>query len=203
MIPIRWIGQWKSAKPCAERVGRRRRRQSLRVSDRVARTQMTVGLYAVQLLTDAGRVLNCGKLRTFAEKVWAHGDFVRQYCDLLVEDSVTAEFAARVVVAFGEPDRAWVLQQAYSPVVDPQTLWTLLDQINAKTTPRSTTIHRGNQKDRIRPIHQFSRSEPTVCTPFSEPMGIAGCAPRGCGKPPKFYSPTIHHTLTVPMQSPL
>ena len=100
-----------------------------RVADRVARTQMTVGLYAVQLLTGAGRVLDCGKLRSFAEKVWAHADFVRQYCDLLVEDSVTAEFAARVAVAFGEPDQAWVLQQANSPAIDPQTLWTLLDQM--------------------------------------------------------------------------
>ena len=99
------------------------------VADRVARTQMTVGLYAVQLLTDAGRVLDSGKLRTFAEKVWAHADFVRKYCDLLIEDSVTTEFAARVAAGFGEPDQAWVLQQANSPAVDPQTLWTLLDQI--------------------------------------------------------------------------
>ena len=102
---------------------------AFRVADRVARTQMTVGLYAVQLLTDAGRVLDCGKLRTFAEKVWDHADFVRQYGDLLVEDSVTTEFAARVAAAFGEPDQAWVLQQANSPAIDPQTLWTLLDQM--------------------------------------------------------------------------
>ena len=152
-----------------------------RVADRVARTQMTVGLYAAQLLTDAGRVLDCGKLRTFAEKVWAHADFVRQYCDLLVEDSVTAEFAARVAAAFGEPDQAWVLQQANSPAIDPQTLWTLLDQMKRQD---NAAVHDNTseeiRKNRIRPIHQFSRSEPTVCTPFGEPMGTAGRAPRGC-----------------------
>lgn len=97
-------------------------------ADRVARTQMTVGLYAVQLLTDVGRVLDCGKLRTFAEKVWAHADFVRQYGGSLVEDSVAAVFAARVAAALAEPDRAWVLQQAYNPAIDPQTLWTLIEQ---------------------------------------------------------------------------
>ena len=100
-----------------------------RVGDRVAQTQLTVGLYAVQFLTDAGRVLDRGKLLTFAEKVWSHTDFVRQYGDLLVEDSVAAEFAARVAAAFGEPDQAWVLQQANSPAINPQTLWALVDQM--------------------------------------------------------------------------
>ncbi|MDE2686445.1 MAG: hypothetical protein OXI16_02955 [Chloroflexota bacterium] len=104
-------------------------------ADRVARTQMTVGLYAVQLLTDVGRVLDCDKLRTFAEKVWAHTDFIRQYGDSLVEDSGTAELAARVAAAFGESDKAWVLQQANSPAIDHQTLWTLLDQMKRQDNP--------------------------------------------------------------------
>ena len=101
-------------------------------ADRVARTQMTVGLYAVRLLRDAGRVLDCGKLRIFAERVWAHADFVRQYGGSLAEDSGTAEFAARVAAALGEPDKAWVLLQANSPAMDPQTLWTLLDQMRCQ-----------------------------------------------------------------------
>ena len=67
-----------------------------RAADRVARTQMTVALYAVQILTDTDRVLVGGRLRTFAERVWAHVDFVRQCSGLLVEDSGTAAFAARV-----------------------------------------------------------------------------------------------------------
>ena len=103
--------------------------EAFRVADRVARTQITVALYAVQLLTQAGRALDRSKLLTFAEKVWDHADFVRQYGDLLVEDSVATEFAARVSAAFGKPDQAWVLQQARSPAIDPQTLWTLLDQM--------------------------------------------------------------------------
>ena len=119
-----------------------------RVADRVARIQMTVGLYAVQLLTDAGRVLDCGKLLTFAEKVWAHADFVRQYCDLLVEDSATTEFAARVAVAFGEPDQAWILQQANSLAIDPQTLWTLLDQMKRQD---NAAIH-DDKSEEIRKI---------------------------------------------------
>ena len=101
-------------------------------ADQIARIQMTIGLYAVQLLTGAGRILDHGKLRTFAERVWAHADFVRQYYTLRVKDSVTEEFAARVAVALGKPDQAWVLQQANNPVVSPQTLWTLLDRMKCQ-----------------------------------------------------------------------
>ena len=133
---------------------------AFRVADRIARIQMTVGLYAVQLLTDAGRVLDRGKLRTFAEKVWDHADFVRQYGDLLVEDSVAAEFAARVAAAFGEPDQVWVLQQANSPAIDPQILYETPRQ---RRVPRQCV--RGNPSNRIGPIHQFSRRRTHSCAP--------------------------------------
>ena len=119
-----------------------------RAADRVARTQMTVALYAVQFLTHAGRVLDCGKLRTFAERVWAHVDFVRQYDGLPAEESGTAAFAARVAAAFGEPDQAWILQQANSPAIDPQTLWTLLDEIERQ----DNAAFRDNTFENIRKI---------------------------------------------------
>ena len=136
-----------------------------RAADRVARTQMTVGLYAVQLLTDAGRVLNCGKLRTFAEKVWAHADFVRQYGGLLVEDSGTADFAARVAAALGKPDQAWVLQQAYSPAIDPQTLWTLLDEMKRQDNP---SVH-DNTFEEIRKIASDRYLNSVEANPQSAP----------------------------------
>ena len=100
------------------------------VADQVAQTQMTIGLYAVQLLADAGRSLDRSKLRAFAEKVWNHADFAHQYSGVPMNDSGVAEtFAARVVAAFGEPDQKWVLKQINNPAVDPRTLWALLDQI--------------------------------------------------------------------------
>ena len=136
-----------------------------RVADRVARTQMTVGLYAVQLLTDAGRVLDSGKLRTFAEKVWAHADFVRKYCDLLIEDSVTTEFAARVAAGFGEPDQTWVLQQANSAAVDPQSLWTLLDQIKRQD---DAAIH-DDTSEEIRKIASHRYINSVEASPQSAP----------------------------------
>lgn len=100
-----------------------------RAADHVAQTQMTIALYAVQLLTDAGRTLDPDKLRAFAEQVWAHVDFVRRYSDSVTEDSVTAELAARVSVVLGEPDQEWLLGQTKNPAVDPLTLWALLDQV--------------------------------------------------------------------------
>ena len=136
-----------------------------RVADRVARTQMTVGLYAVQLLRDAGRVLDSGKLRTFAEKVWAHADFVRKYCDLLNEDTVTTEFAARVAAGFGEPDQRWVLQQANSPAVDPQTLWTLLDQVKRQD---NAAIH-DDTSEEIRKIASDRYINSVEASPQSAP----------------------------------
>ena len=100
-----------------------------RAADQVAQTQMTIALYAVQLLADVGRTLDSEKLRAFAEQVWAHVDFVRRYSMSMTEDSVTAEFAARVSVVLGEPDQEWLLGQAKNPAVDPLTLWALLDQV--------------------------------------------------------------------------
>ncbi len=105
------------------------RGQVFRTADQVAQTQMTVGLYAVQLLTESGRVLDCGKLRTFAENVWVHADFVRKCYDAINDNSVVSQFAVRVAAALGEPDQAWALQQAVSPSVDPQTLSALLDHM--------------------------------------------------------------------------
>ena len=138
---------------------------AFRGADRVARTQMTVGLYAVQLLTDAGRVLDCGKLRAFAEKVWDHADFVRQYCDLPVENSVTEEFAARVVAAFGEPNQAWVLQQAHNPAIDSQTLWALLDQMKRQD---NAAIH-DDTSEEIRKIASDRYINSVEASPQSAP----------------------------------
>ena len=100
-----------------------------RAADHVAQTQITIALYAVQLLADVGRTLDSEKLRAFAEQVWAHVDFIRRYSDSMTEDSVTAELAARVSVVLGEPDQEWLLGQAKNPAVDPLTLWALLDQV--------------------------------------------------------------------------
>ena len=100
-----------------------------RAADQVAQTQMTIALYAVQLLADVGRTLDSEKLRAFAEQVWAHVDFVRRYSMSMTESSATAESAARVSVVLGEPDQEWLLGQAKNPAVDPLTLWALLDHV--------------------------------------------------------------------------
>ena len=136
-----------------------------RAADRVARTQMTVALYAVQLLTGAGRVLDCGKLRTFAETVWAHADFVRQYGDLLVEDSGTAAFTARVAAAFGKPDQAWILHQANTPATDPETLWTLLDEMKRQ----DNAVFHDNTFEEIRKIASDRYINSVEANPQSAP----------------------------------
>ena len=136
-----------------------------RVADRVARTQMTVGLFAVQFLTKAGCVLDRGKLLAFAEKVWDHAHFVRQYGDLLVDDSVATELAARVAAAFGEPDQAWVLQQARSSAIDPQILWTILDQMKRQ----DNGVYHHNASEEIRNITSDRYINSVEANPQSAP----------------------------------
>ena len=136
-----------------------------RAADQVAQTQMTIALYAVQLLTDVGRTLDSEKLRAFAEQVWAHVDFVRRYSMSMTKDSVTAELAARVSVVLGEPDQEWLLGQAKNPAVDPLTLWALLDQVRLQCKT-STDVGapgkiRGLASDRfINPVEVNPRTAP-------------------------------------------
>ncbi len=105
------------------------------LADRVAQFQMTIALYAVQLLAEAGRNVDRGKLLAFAEQVWAHADFARRHSGLLVENLGPTELAARVATVFGEPDQEWALRQANSPALSPLALWALVDQMGHQEIP--------------------------------------------------------------------
>ncbi len=116
--------------------------QIFNVADRVAHIQMTIALYAVQLLAEAGRRLDRAKLLAFAERVWSHADFVRRQSGLLVENLGTTECAARVAAVFGKPTREWALQQVNNPALNPLALWALLDQMGqqGRTVIDSSTV---------------------------------------------------------------
>ena len=136
-----------------------------RAADQVAQTQITIALYAVQLLADVGRALDSDKLRAFAEQVWAHVDFVRRYSDSATEDSVTAEFAARVSVVLGEPDQEWLLGQAENPAADPLAMWALLDQVRLQRKTSTDVSALGKIREFasnrfINPVEVNSRSAP-------------------------------------------
>ena len=108
------------------------------VADQVAQTQIEVALYALQLLTNANRILDSDKVLAFAKKVWDHTIFVRQYNEGLLERSGVAELAARVAVALGGPCTAWLTEQAKNPGVDPRSLWALIDRMKYQA---NTTAH--------------------------------------------------------------
>ena len=108
------------------------------VADQVVQTQIEVALYAVQLLTNAGRTLDSDKVLVFAGIVWDHTIFVRQHNEGLHESSGVAELTARVAVALGEPCTPWLMEQARNPGVDPRSLWVLLDQMKYQ---ENTIIH--------------------------------------------------------------
>ena len=100
-----------------------------RVADRVARTQNDRRALRCSTFDARRPRIGLRQIAIFCRESVGPRRLCSSVLRLTVEDSVTAEFAARVAAAFGEPDQAWVLQQANSPAIDPQTLWTLLDQM--------------------------------------------------------------------------
>ena len=93
----------------------------------VVRFRFLIALYAVQIRRDVDDSVERGVVIGLAEDLWAHQEFVGQYFRLM-EDPNVSMLAARVAVAFGDPSREWMLEQAKSEGVCPSTLWTLIDQ---------------------------------------------------------------------------
>ena len=70
-----------------------------------------------------------------------------------------------MAAAFGEPDQAWVLQQARSPAIDPQTLWTLLDQMKRQ----DNNVYHDNASEEIRNIASDRYINSVEANPQSAP----------------------------------
>ena len=151
------------------------------LADRVAQFQMTIALYAVQLLAEVGRRSEREKLMAFAEQVWAHADFVRRHQAFPLENLATTECAARVAAALGEPDQEWALRQANNPGIESAGLVGSAGSNGAPGKHRDRSWHAGgNPKNRVQPVPQRSGGKPTGRAPFGEPVVVAGCATGSC-----------------------
>ncbi len=101
-------------------------------TDRATKHWFLIAFHAIEPMKDLGRAATPESVRTLAEKLWAHLRFAGQYLHRHSETSVVAEYAARLVIEFGEPSEAWLLKQARDPLVEACTLWGLYDQSKLK-----------------------------------------------------------------------
>ena len=101
-------------------------------ADRVAKHWFLIAFHAIGPMKDLGRTVTPESVRMLAEKLWDHLRFAGQYIYRRSETSIVVEYAARLVVEFGEPSEAWLLKQARDPWVEACTLWALHDQSKLK-----------------------------------------------------------------------
>ena len=100
------------------------------IAERVAKFRFLVALHAFQMMKELGRAIDPDSVRSLAEQLWAHCQFVSSYVANL-EDSGESAYAGRVVAVLGEPSDEWVLDQARNRGVGPHTLWALIDQVTS------------------------------------------------------------------------
>lgn len=101
-------------------------------ADRAAQHWFLIAFHAIEPMKELGRAATSESVRALAEKLWTYLRFAGQYLHRRSETSVVAEYAARLVVEFGEPSEAWLLKRARDPGVGPCTLWALHDQRKLK-----------------------------------------------------------------------
>ena len=92
-----------------------------------------VAFYAVQIANNLGGTINPAMVRSLAERLWDHCNFVGPNTFRLPKDFVAAELAARVVMALGKPNESWLMEQVSSPVMEPHILWALVEAARSKT----------------------------------------------------------------------
>ena len=102
------------------------------VADRSAQHWFLIAFHAIEPIKELGHAANPKSVRALAEMLWAHFRFAGRYLHRRSETSIVAEYAARLVIEFGEPSEAWLLKQARDHEVGPCTLWALHDQRKLK-----------------------------------------------------------------------
>ena len=101
-------------------------------ADRVAKHWFLIAFHAIEPMKELGCAASSGSVRALVEKLWTHLRFAGRYPHRCSETSVVAEYAARLVIEFGDPSEAWLLKHMRDPGVGPCTLWALHDQRKLK-----------------------------------------------------------------------
>ena len=98
-------------------------------ADRAAHHWFLVALHAIPVLKELGRTIDPAAVRTLSENLWDHCHFAGQFFPLPSHlAALVSSDAARFAAEFGEPNDAWILNQARHPGVGPSALWELINQ---------------------------------------------------------------------------
>ena len=97
------------------------------VEDDVAQMQITVALYAVVAMYEAGIAIEAEMVRKLAEMAWYHSRFVGEQEGYRQDEPEVDELAARVVVELGSPSEEWLILRAKSLEIGPRGLWAMVD----------------------------------------------------------------------------
>lgn len=102
--------------------------QQFSTAEKVARHWFLVAFHAILQLGELGMRVDPAAVLSVTEMFWDHCRFVRPYVVVPPESSVTAEFAARCAIEFGDAGDRWLLEQARRPTVGARILWAVIDQ---------------------------------------------------------------------------
>lgn len=113
--------------------------QAFITADRAVQHWFLVAFHAIPVLKELGRTIKPVAVCTLAENLWSHCYFAGQYIPIRTEALIVEELAARYAAEFGEPNGAWLLDQARDSGVGPCALWALIDQRKLKSTREGET----------------------------------------------------------------
>ena len=103
------------------------RPETFRVADDVAQMQMAVAIYAVAARYEASVGGEPEMVRSLAERVWEHSQFVGRREGYRLEEPEVDELAARILVQYGNPSEEWLMIRAKNGGIGPRGLWGMLD----------------------------------------------------------------------------
>ena len=85
-----------------------------------------------------------------------HCYFAGHHTFRLEKDFIAAEFAARVVIAFGNPNESWLMEQVSNPALSPRILWALVESAMAKALQNVDVSALQNDAERLKLLRGIS-----------------------------------------------
>ncbi len=101
--------------------------EEFRLAGDVAQIELTVAIYAVVAMHEAGRDIDPKMVRNLANKAWEHCHFLGKQEVYRRDEPELDELAARVAIALGSPSEEWLIVQTKNPQLGPRGLWAIVD----------------------------------------------------------------------------
>ena len=127
--------------------------EAFNTAKRVVQHWFLVAFHAIPFLKELGRPAEPAAIRELAETLWAHREFAGEHVHGGQDASHVVEYASRCVIDYGEPSKAWLLEQIRNPGLDSRSIWALIDQ----QKQRSAREHGGQVHDEKLLADEFTR----------------------------------------------